>query len=168
MNETVQVEGQMNINGKIAYVEQEPILLSDSIKNNILYGKEYNREKYLECLRCTDLITDISNLLNGDNTIVGDKGVKLSGGQKARVSLARAVYSDKSIYLLDDPLSAVDNAVKDILMNDCICGVLNNKIRILVTHHIEYLSKADKICILNEGKIFEGVYHDSYPCGNGY
>lgn len=96
------------MNGKISYVEPEPIIFSDTIRNNILFGKEYEEERYRRTLNATCLIDDINNMKNGDSELVGDRGVTLSGGQKARIALARAVYADTDVYLMDDPISAVD------------------------------------------------------------
>uniref|UniRef100_A0A674EZA3 Multidrug resistance-associated protein 4 n=1 Tax=Salmo trutta TaxID=8032 RepID=A0A674EZA3_SALTR len=93
-------------------------------------------------------------LLYGDLTLIGDRGATLSGGQKARVNLARAVYQDADIYLLDDPLSAVDAEVGRHL---CICGILKNKPRILVTHQLQYLQSADQILVLKEVCSWQGL-----------
>ena len=91
------------------------------------------------------------SLANGAETIIGERGVNISGGQKARLSLARAVYSDADIYLLDDPLSAVDPNVANQIFELCICGALKDKCIILVTHQLQFLEKAPRILILNEG-----------------
>jgi hypothetical protein len=100
-------------------------------------------------------------------SFLGERGINLSGGQKARVSLARAIYQDADIYLLDDPLSAVDAHVGQFLFQECICKTLKKKTRLLVTHHIHYLSSCDKILIIQEGKVrdFCVLCFLSY-CGN--
>ena len=87
---------------------------------------------------------------NGDLTLVGERGVTLSGGQKARVNLARAVYRDADIYLLDDPLSAVDAAVARHLFDKCIRGLLGDRVVVLVTHQLPFALEADKILALKE------------------
>ena len=96
---------------------------------------------------------DLEILPNGDLTEIGEKGINLSGGQKARISLARAVYADKDIYLLDDPISALDAAVRKKIFENVILKKLENKTRILVTHAIDFIHLADRIVILDEGKI---------------
>lgn len=92
---------------------------------------------------------DFVQLPNGDKTLVGQRGISLSGGQRARVNLARAVYSEADIYLLDDPLSAVDTHVANDLFEDCIMGYLGNKTRLLVTHQLQFLKYADIILVVN-------------------
>ena len=89
----------------------------------------------------------------GDNTEIGQKGINLSGGQKARVSLARAVYADADIVLMDDPISALDANVRKHIFNDVLVGVLKNKTRVLVTHSVDFLHLADKIVVMKQGKI---------------
>lgn len=102
-----------------------------------MFGSQYNAERYQETLRCCALIRDLELFEYGDETEVGEKGVNLSGGQKARISLARAIYSKASILLLDDPLSAVDAPTAKFLLEEAICGPLvKGKTVILVTHHV--------------------------------
>ncbi|MGH0173276.1 UNVERIFIED_CONTAM: hypothetical protein FKN15_064827 [Acipenser sinensis] len=109
---------------------------------------------------------DVDILPDGDMTVIGDRGATLSGGQKARVNLARAVYQDTDIYLLDDPLSAVDAEVGRHLFEKCICGVLRNKPRILVTHQLQYLQAADQILVLKEGHmVAKGTYGELQRSG---
>lgn len=98
----------MNIQGNIAYVEQEPYIFSTTIKQNILFGKKFNEKLMDEVLEASQLTRDIQSFAKGIDTIIGERGINISGGQKARISLARALYSEADIYLLDDPLSAVD------------------------------------------------------------
>lgn len=89
----------------------------------------------------------------GDFTQIGEKGINLSGGQKARLGLARAVYQDKDIYLLDDPISALDAHVRKNIINNVINGVMANKTRVLVTHAIDFIHLADHIIMMDKGKI---------------
>lgn len=102
---------------------------------------------------------DLLLLPNGDLTGVGEGGMTLSGGQKARIALARAVYQDKPIYLLDDIISAVDSKVAKHIFQHCIMGLLKNKTRILCTHHVKYLIHADKVIVMEDGVIKQqGIY----------
>lgn len=103
--------GQLDISGSVAYVEQESVIFSDTVRNNILFGKELDEEYYSNAARLSCLVSDFKILSDGDQTFVGEKGMSLSGGQEARLSLARALYSAADIYLLDDPISAVDSKV---------------------------------------------------------
>ncbi len=110
--------GEIDINGSVFYVSQEPWVFPATIRENILFGKEYVKSKLDEILRVCSLKEDIERLPYGVDTFIGEKGVNLSGGQRARVSLARALYSDADIYLLDDPLSAVDAKVAEHIYNE--------------------------------------------------
>ncbi|XP_071838678.1 ATP-binding cassette sub-family C member 4-like isoform X3 [Apostichopus japonicus] len=145
--------GECFTNGTIAYSSQQPWLFSGTFQQNILFAEQFEKKKYWEAVSVCALNRDIANLPEGDLTLVGERGVQLSGGQKARVSLARAVYSDADIYLLDDPLSAVDTSVGRHLFDRCIKGILRNKAVILVTHQLQYLSEMDKIVVLKEGQV---------------
>lgn len=143
------VSGTIEINGTLSYASQEPWVFAATIRQNILFGAEYEKKRYNDVVRACDLEKDFKQFANGDQTIVGDRGASLSGGQKARINLARAVYRDVDIYLLDDPLSAVDIHVSKHLFDECINGYLVNKTRILVTHQVHHLKDADHILILN-------------------
>lgn len=108
MQETDLKKGKAFINGSIAYVEQEPFIMSNTVKNNIMFGLEFDQERMDEAINYSFLTEDLKVMNNGLETMIGERGVNVSGGQKARISLARAIYSNADIYLLDDPLSAVD------------------------------------------------------------
>ncbi|CAF1514132.1 unnamed protein product [Adineta steineri] len=140
-----------NKNSRLCYVPQEPWVFSGTIRENILFGLDYDAQKFNRCIHATALNIDLENLPYGDSTIVGDNGVILSGGQKARLSLARALYRDDDIYLLDDPLSAVDVEVARHIVEKCILGKLHSKVCILVTHQIQFLKYATKIIFLDKG-----------------
>jgi ATP-binding cassette subfamily C (CFTR/MRP) protein 4 len=103
--------GSIAIGGSISYVEQEPIIFSMTVKDNILFGKPFNKTMYDYVLHVSCLESDLQILDDGDHTMVGEKGITLSGGQKARLALARALYADADIYIFDDPISAVDAKV---------------------------------------------------------
>lgn len=145
--------GSINISGKISYACQEPWVFASTLRQNIVFGRPFDRKRYSEVVRVCALERDFKQFQYGDLTLVGERGSSLSGGQKARISLARAVYNEADVYLLDDPLSAVDTNVGKHLFNDCIISYLANKTRILVTHQIQYLRDADHIVILNDGAI---------------
>lgn len=145
----------------ISYCSEKPWLISESIKNNILMGRAYNPDRYSEVIEACKLKKDFEQFQDADETILTDKGQNLSEGQKARISLARAVYSDSTIYLLDDPLSAIDTKVSQKIFKSCIKTLLKGKIIVLATHHIEYMQQADNILVLDHGeKIFFGPFDE--------
>ncbi|KAK6642139.1 hypothetical protein RUM44_013862 [Polyplax serrata] len=153
------VEGTIsmsNIEGGCALVTQTPWLQRGTIRENILLGKSYDNLWYKNVLEACCLTQDLENLQGGDLARVGDGGMTLSGGQRARLALARAVYQNRDIYLLDDVLASVDVHVARFLYNRVICGLLKQKTRIMVTNQIQLLVNADKIVKLNKG-IVEAV-----------
>lgn len=158
----LQVEsGSIEVNREISYASQEPWLFSASIRQNILFGLPYDRERYRKIVKRCALERDFTLFSNGDKTIVGERGTSLSGGQKARINLARAVYRNHDIYLLDDPLSAVDSHVGRHLFDQCIRQQLRGKIVILVTHQLQYLQNVDQIVILEHGRVKAVGTYDS-------
>ncbi|XP_003727446.1 multidrug resistance-associated protein 7 [Strongylocentrotus purpuratus] len=134
---------------------QEPWLQHATVKENILFGKAYNADRYMSVVEACALIEDLRILPAGDETEVGENGITLSGGQKARVALARAVYQDSDIYLLDDPLAAVDADVGQHIFSKCIMGLLRNKTRVVCTHHTRYLVEADVVVVMDDFKIVD-------------
>ncbi|KAJ3653138.1 hypothetical protein Zmor_019047 [Zophobas morio] len=151
----IKAKGTIAVGGKISYASQEAWIFSASIKQNILFGEEEDEKKYRRVIRACALEHDLSLFANGDQTLVGERGVMLSGGQKSRINLARAVYRDADIYLLDDPLAAVDGTVAQHIFNECILGYLKDKCVVLVTHHLKYLRNVKKRYIINKGKVVE-------------
>lgn len=151
LNELRLSSGRVSLGGTVSYASQEPWIFAATIRQNILFGLPYIRRRYAEVIRVCALQDDLDCLPNGDFTVVGERGASLSGGQKARINLARAVYKNADIYLLDDPLSAVDMHVGKHLFEDCISGFLKDKTRILVTHQLQYLNHVDQILFLNNG-----------------
>ncbi|XP_055306890.1 ATP-binding cassette subfamily C member 4-like isoform X2 [Sitodiplosis mosellana] len=149
--------GTININGSISYACQEPWVFAASVRQNILFGEEYNRERYNTVVRTCALEKDFEQFENGDRTIVGERGASLSGGQKARINLARACYRNADIYLLDDPLSAVDAHVGTHIFNKCIGPASSlsrqRSTRILVTHQVHFLKAANWLIVLKNGRI---------------
>ncbi|EDW33917.1 GL21974 [Drosophila persimilis] len=159
------IDGGVVIQGDLSYAAQEPWLFTGTVRKNILFGEQYDRKRYQEVTRCCALSTDFQQLSNGDKTVVGERGASLSGGQRARISLARAVYKPASIYLLDDPLSAVDAHVGRHLFDEVIGprGRLAQlkATRVLVTHQVHFLSEADVIVIVDQGRILrKGTYQE--------
>lgn len=153
--------GTIQLSGKIVYASQEPWVFASSIRQNIIFGLPIDRKRYQEVIRVCQLEEDFAKFPFGDKTHIGEKGTTLSGGQKARINLARAIYVDADIYLLDDPLSAVDSHVGKKIFQNCICGFLKNKTRILVTHQLQYLKDVDRIFLLNNGIIeMNGNFND--------
>ncbi|DAA23784.1 TPA: ATP-binding cassette, sub-family C, member 4-like [Bos taurus] len=154
-------QGRVSVHGRIAYVSQQPWVFPGTVKSNILFGKKYKEDRYEEVIRACALEEDLQLLEEGDLTEIGERGTPLSEGQKARVSLARAVYQDADIYLLDDPLSAVDAGVSRHLFEQCVHQALKKKITILVTHQLQHLKDASQILILKDGKTVErGTYSE--------
>ncbi|GFN81887.1 ABC transporter c family protein [Plakobranchus ocellatus] len=147
------LSGTVKAYGKIAYVAQHPWVFSASVRQNIVFGAKFDKTRYEKIIKICALSRDLSTLPKGDATLIGDRGITLSGGQRARVSLARALYMDADVYLLDDPLSAVDTAVGKHIFDKCIVKFLENKLRILVTHQVQLLPVADNIVILTEGTV---------------
>ncbi|XP_063700314.1 ATP-binding cassette sub-family C member 4-like [Culicoides brevitarsis] len=151
------ISGSISYSGDISYASQEAWIFASTVRQNILFGQEMNKERYDAVVKVCALLKDFEQLPFGDLTIVGERGTALSGGQKARISLARAVYRKADIYLLDDPLSAVDAHVGRHLFEECIGhrGRLGKQraTRILVTHQVHYLKDADVVVVLKEGKI---------------
>lgn len=155
------VKGEVVVHGKVAYVAQQSWIMNASVKENILFGHRFDPSFYIKTIRACALVDDFAQLPDGDETQVGERGISLSGGQKARVNLARAVYARADIYLLDDCLSAVDQHVGRHLINHVLGsqGLLKNKTRLLSTNSIPVLSEADYICLLQNGRIVErGTY----------
>lgn len=153
-------EGSINVSGTISYASQEPWLFGGSVRQNILFGQKFDENKYEEVVRVCALERDFKLFPYGDKTLVGDRGVSLSGGQRARINLARTVYKEADIYLLDDPLSAVDTHVGRQLFDNCICSYLKSKIVVLVTHQLQYLTNVENIYLLDNGKVkASGSYH---------
>ncbi|NXB15069.1 MRP7 protein, partial [Rhagologus leucostigma] len=143
---------------------QEPWIQFTTLRENILFGREYDARLYEEVLEACALSEDLNMLPAGDQTEVGENGVTLSGGQKARIALARAIYQEKELYLLDDPLAAVDADVANHIMQKCILGVLKHKTRVLCTHRTELLEKADALLLMDNGRIVKtGTPADILP-----
>lgn len=151
----------LNDSNFVSYCSQTPWVVNDTLRGNILFGREFDEERYRDVIERCALVEDLSILPAGDITEIGEKGINLSGGQKARVSLARALYAkDTKVILLDDPLSAVDAHVGEHLFDQAITGGLNKSAtRVLVTHHVHFLPRCDKVIVLEGGEI---KHYDTY------
>ncbi|KAG0212688.1 Multidrug resistance-associated protein 1 [Mortierella sp. NVP41] len=162
MGEMYKKQGSIKIYGDLAYVPQQPWILNATVQDNIVFGKVFDQELYDRIVFASGLRPDLEMLPAGDQTEIGERGINLSGGQKQRISLARAAYQDADIYLLDDPLSAVDAHVDQHLWQHLIgpSGLLKDKTRVLVTHGIHHLEEVDQIVVLKHGMVSEmGDYH---------
>lgn len=146
-------KGNLQISGKVSFVSQNSWILNDTIEQNILFFKSMDREKYNKILSICQLKQDLQIFQKGDQTEIGEKGVNLSGGQKARLAIARAVYNDSDIYVFDDPLSSLDAYVGMNLFNQVFNDYLKEKTIIITTHALQYVSYFDKIFYMNQGEI---------------
>uniref|UniRef100_A0A673XWZ6 ATP-binding cassette sub-family C member 5 n=1 Tax=Salmo trutta TaxID=8032 RepID=A0A673XWZ6_SALTR len=153
------LEGNVAASGGFAYVAQQAWILNDSLRENILFGKEYDEDKYNAVVSACCLIPDLTELPYGDMTEIGERGANLSGGQRQRVSLARALYSEQPILLLDDPLSAVDAHVGSHLFHNAIRMASKGKTIIFVTHQLQYLAECDHVILMKDGQIAEHGTH---------
>ncbi|XP_042549375.1 ATP-binding cassette sub-family C member 12 isoform X4 [Dipodomys spectabilis] len=151
--------GVVAVNGSLAYVSQQAWIFHGNVRENILFGEKYNHQRYQHTVRVCGLQKDLSNLPYGDLTEIGERGLNLSGGQRQRISLARAVYSDRQLYLLDDPLSAVDAHVGKHVFEECIKKTLRGKTVVLVTHQLQFLEYCDEVILLEDGEICEKGTH---------
>jgi ABC-type multidrug transport system fused ATPase/permease subunit len=161
LNETFLKNGSISLKGSVAYAAQSPWILNATVRENILFGKEMDEDRYRKVLKVCQLEHDLVMLEDGDLTDIGERGINLSGGQKARVSVARAAYSDADTILFDDPLSALDPEVAKQLFNDCIVEFLSDKTRLLVTNQIQFLRSCNTVVALKRGEVIEeGTYTD--------
>ncbi|KAL8187521.1 UNVERIFIED_CONTAM: Canalicular multispecific organic anion transporter 1 [Gekko kuhli] len=157
LGEMENIKGHINIQGSVAYVPQQAWIQNATLKDNILFGSPLDEARYQQVLEACALLPDLQLLPGGDLTEIGEKGINLSGGQKQRISLARAVYNNADIYLLDDPLSAVDSHVGRHIFDKVLGpdGLLQHKTRILVTHSLNFLAQVDDIVMLVAGAVSE-------------
>ncbi|XP_010051984.2 ABC transporter C family member 12 [Eucalyptus grandis] len=145
----------VTIRGTIAYVPQVSWIFNATVRDNILFGSEFEAQRYWKAVSVTQLEHDLDLLPGHDLTEIGERGVNISGGQKQRVSMARAVYSNSDVYIFDDPLSALDAHVGRQVFNSCIKEELRGKTRILVTNQLHFLPQVDRIILVHEGMVKE-------------
>lgn len=154
LGELEPVKGSLLVRTKeIGFVGQSPWIISGSIKDNIIFGNEYKPDWFKTVIKSCALEEDLNRFPDQENTIVGERGVTLSGGQKARIALARAVYFDTAIYLLDDPLSAVDAKVGRFIFDNCIKGLLGRKCVLFVSHQLQYIKNCDIVALMENGEL---------------
>ncbi|ORY11233.1 P-loop containing nucleoside triphosphate hydrolase protein [Clohesyomyces aquaticus] len=145
--------GEVTIGASRAFCPQYAWIQNTTVQQNIVFGQEYRRKWYNEVIDACALRPDLEMLPNGDQTEIGERGITVSGGQKQRLNIARAIYFDADIVLMDDPLSAVDAHVGRHIMDNAICGLLKDKCRILATHQLHVLNRCDRIVWVDEGHI---------------
>ena len=154
-------KGNIKLSGKISFVSQNPWILNTTIEENILFFSQKDEEKYKKIINICQLEPDLLTLQKGDQTEIGEKGLNLSGGQKARISIARAIYTNSEIYIFDDPLSALDAYVGMNLFKGVFNEYLKDKTFIITTHALQYLNFFDRIIYMNDGKIeWVGTYNE--------
>ncbi|KAL2860964.1 ATP-binding cassette transporter YOR1 [Aspergillus lucknowensis] len=146
-------DGEVRLGTSRAFCPQYTWIQNTSLRNNILFGREYDEKWYDQVIEACALKPDLEILPHGDQTEIGERGITISGGQKQRLNIARAIYFNSELVLLDDPLSAVDAHVGRHIMDKAICGLLKGRCRILATHQLHVLSRCDRIVIMDEGRI---------------
>ncbi|KAL4800242.1 hypothetical protein BDV19DRAFT_173145 [Aspergillus venezuelensis] len=155
LGEMDKIQGTSYISSEMmGYCAQTPWLQSMSIRDNILFSAPYDEQRYKKVLDVCALLPDLSNFKDGDLSFIGENGIGLSGGQKARVALARAVYSTARILLLDDPLSALDHNTAETIVRRCLTGpLMEGRVVVLVTHRIHLVRHiADQIVHIQDGR----------------
>lgn len=157
LGDLFKIKGTVTVHGNVAYVAQQNWIMNATVKENIVFGYRYDSNFYEKTVNACALVDDFLALPDGDETVVGERGISLSGGQKARVALARAVYSRADIFLFDDVLSAVDAHVGKHIIDNVLGpkGLLATKTRILATNAIPVLTDSDNIVMLRDGAIVE-------------
>ncbi|KAK8639147.1 hypothetical protein V6N13_137540 [Hibiscus sabdariffa] len=169
LGELPKISGTLKLCGTKAYVPQSPWIQSGKIEENILFGKEMERGMYERVLEACSLNKDLEILSYGDQTVIGERGINLSGGQKQRIQIARALYQDADVYLFDDPFSAVDAHTGSHLFKEVLLGLLTSKTVIYVTHQLEFLTAADLILVMKNGRITQaGKYNDILDSGSDF
>mmetsp|Transcript_14384 Transcript_14384/g.31486 ORF Transcript_14384/g.31486 Transcript_14384/m.31486 type:complete len:531 (-) Transcript_14384:1594-3186(-) len=167
LNETVLCGGSMGLRGTVAYAAQSPWILNATLRDNVTFGRPFERERYEEVIKSCQLTHDLALLDFGDMTEIGENGINLSGGQKQRVSIARAAYSGADIVILDDPLSALDPEVGKKLFDASIVRFMKGKTRILVTNQLQCLQYCDSIIALGQGRVIEEGTFDKLSKSEG-
>ncbi|KAF4091560.1 hypothetical protein AMELA_G00038270 [Ameiurus melas] len=161
LGELVPSSGKIRHSGRVSYSSQTAWIMPGTIRDNILFGLIYEEYRYSRVIKACQLEEDLAALPENDRTPLAEGGLNLSGGQKARVALARAVYRDADTYLLDAPFTHLDIATEKEIFEKCLCRLMASKTRIVVTNKIEHLKRADKILLLHNGEcFFYGVFSE--------
>lgn len=155
--ELEKVSGSLQVKGKIALCTQTPWLINKTIRENIIFGRPFNKDRYDQIIQLCQLEKDFSVLPHKDLTDVIQNGSNLSGGQRHRLSLARACYADQDIYLIDSTFSALDNHLQNAIFNNCIKGFLKKKTILLITHNPTFTQYCDKVLYFDKGEISENI-----------
>jgi ATP-binding cassette subfamily C (CFTR/MRP) protein 1 len=145
--------GEVVIGASRAFCPQYAWIQNATVRENIVFGKDFDQQWYDEVIDACALRADLDMLPAGDKTEIGERGITVSGGQKQRMNIARAIYFNADIILMDDPLSAVDAHVGRHIMDNAICGLLKDKCRILATHQLHVLNRCDRIIWVEEGRV---------------
>ncbi|OJD31060.1 abc transporter [Diplodia corticola] len=145
--------GELMLGSTRAFCPQYAWIQNATVRENIIFGTDFDQEWYDRVVDACALRADFDMLPNGDHTEIGERGITVSGGQKQRINIARAIYFNADIILMDDPLSAVDAHVGRHIMDNAICGLLENKCRVLATHQLHVLHRCDRIMVMHEGRI---------------
>ncbi|KAJ2779470.1 hypothetical protein H4R18_003989 [Coemansia javaensis] len=145
--------GSGGVTGKIAYLEQQPWIMNDTLRANVLFGREYDQAFFEQVVHACALTEDLARWPDADLTVIGERGVNISGGQRARLALARTLYSRADVYVLDDPLSAVDAHVKRHILDRVLLdtGMLAGKLRIVATNSGHILPYAHQVLSIAKG-----------------
>ncbi|XP_067949778.1 ATP-binding cassette sub-family C member 4-like [Watersipora subatra] len=166
LGEIPRLRGFLRLQGKMSYASQAPWVFTASVRDNILFGQDYDRGRYNKVVKACDLNKDIESLPQSDMTIVGEHGFELFFGQKVKISLARTIYRHADVYLLDDPFGCVDSYVGRTIFNKCVCGLLKDSTVVLVTQQLPYVKVADKVLVMQEGNISsQGTYEELIASG---
>jgi len=155
------IAGNITCNGTIAYVPQIPWVFSGTLRENVLFGLPFHYDHYMRVIKACSLEKDIARFPDGDEVVIGERGNTLSGGQQTRISLARAVYANCDIYLLDNPLASLDSNVGDNIFKQCIQEMLSDKLRLMVSHKDQYMNSADQVVVMENGFLLaRGTFED--------
>uniref|UniRef100_A0AAQ5YM07 Cystic fibrosis transmembrane conductance regulator n=1 Tax=Amphiprion ocellaris TaxID=80972 RepID=A0AAQ5YM07_AMPOC len=154
LGELVPSEGKIRHSGRISFSPQTSWIMPGTIRDNILFGLTYDEYRYTSIIKACQLEEDFALLPEKDKTLLIEGGVTLSGGQRARLGLARAVYKDADLYLLDAPFTHLDIVTEKEIFEKCVCKLMASKTRIVVTSKLEHLKRADKILLLHNGDCY--------------
>ncbi|KAI8806674.1 P-loop containing nucleoside triphosphate hydrolase protein [Cladochytrium replicatum] len=167
IGEMRKVQGSMKFSGNLAYAAQSAWIKNASLKENVLFDRTYDHDRYVRALRDAALLPDLKILPDGDQTSIGERGINMSGGQKQRVNLARLLYSDAEIVLMDDVLSALDAHVGRFVFHGAIANNMKGRTRILVTHQLHYLPYVDMVVVMKDGQVVEQGSYTELVSQNG-